>query len=129
MLTDRELLLVKRAAKAAGLKPSEWIRKIAIELMDKLDNMSASELIQMLGDAGRDLKGYIANKLSTGMDKARDYFDRQYPDVDEAKQFPDLTGDGEVTRADILKGRGVDLNEALTLEEIKEAIADLKKKL
>ena len=71
------------------------------ELMDKLDNMSASELIQMLGDAGRDLKGYIANKLSTGMDKARDYFDRQYPDVDEA----------------------------LTLEEIKEAIADLKKKL
>lgn len=99
------------------------------ELMDKLDNMSASELIQMLGDAGRDLKGYIANKLSTGMDKARDYFDRQYPDVDEAKQFPDLTGDGEVTRADILKGRGVDLNEALTLEEIKEAIADLKKKL
>lgn len=25
------------------------------------------------------------------------------------KKFPDLTGDGEVTRADILKGRGVDL--------------------
>lgn len=27
------------------------------------------------------------------------------------KKFPDLTGDGEVTRADILKGRGVDLDE------------------
>jgi hypothetical protein len=26
------------------------------------------------------------------------------------KEFPDLTGDGKVTRADILKGRGVDLN-------------------
>ena len=25
------------------------------------------------------------------------------------KKFPDLTGDGKVTRADILKGRGVDL--------------------
>jgi hypothetical protein len=24
-----------------------------------------------------------------------------------AKDFPDLTGDGEVTRADVLKGRGV----------------------
>ncbi len=99
------------------------------ELMDKLDNMSAAELLQMLGDAGRDLKNVVAQKLSTGMDKARDYFNRQYPDVDEAKEFPDLTGDGKVTRADILKGRGVDLDEALTLEEIKESIAELKKKL
>jgi hypothetical protein len=31
----------------------------------------------------------------------------------EEKEFPDLTGDGEVTRADILKGRGVDLGEEL----------------
>ena len=30
-------------------------------------------------------------------------------DLDE--EFPDLTGDGKVTRADILKGRGVDLDE------------------
>jgi hypothetical protein len=30
-------------------------------------------------------------------------------ELDE-KKFPDLTGDGEVTRADILKGRGVKLN-------------------
>jgi hypothetical protein len=29
------------------------------------------------------------------------------------EEFPDLTGDGEVTRADILKGRGVDLDEEL----------------
>ena len=99
------------------------------ELMDKLENMSAKELLQMLGDAGRDLKNVIASKLSTGMDRARDYFDRQYPDVDEAEQFHDLTGDGDVTSADILKGRGVDLDEEMSLEEIQEAIADLKKKL
>lgn len=99
------------------------------ELMDKLDNMSAKELLQLLGDAGRDLKNVIARKLSTGMDRARDFFDKQYPDVDEAKEFPDLTGDGKVTRADILKGRGVDLDEEMTLEQIQEAIADLKKKL
>jgi hypothetical protein len=99
------------------------------ELLDKLDNMSAKELLQLLGDAGRDLKNVIARKLSTGMDKARDFFDKQYPDVDESEQYPDLTGDGKVTRADILKGRGVDLDEEMTLEEIQEAIADLKKKL
>ena len=32
------------------------------------------------------------------------------------KSFPDLTGDGKVTRADILKGRGVKLDE----EELEE---------
>ena len=31
--------------------------------------------------------------------------------VDLDEKFPDLTGDGKVTRADILKGRGVDLDE------------------
>ena len=81
------------------------------ELMDRLDNMSAAELLQLLGDAGRDLKNVISQKLSTGMDKARNYFDRQNEDIYEAKKFPDLTGDGKVTKADILKGRGVDLDE------------------
>ena len=97
--------------------------------MDKLDNMSAKDLLQLLGDAGRDLKSVIAQKLSTGMDKARNYFEKQYPDVEEGKAFPDLTGDGKVTRADILKGRGVDLDEEMSIEEIQEAIADLKKKI
>jgi hypothetical protein len=31
--------------------------------------------------------------------------------VSEKKSFPDLTGDGKVTKADILKGRGIDLKE------------------
>lgn len=31
----------------------------------------------------------------------------------EEDKFPDLTGDGEVTKADILKGRGVELDEEL----------------
>jgi hypothetical protein len=35
---------------------------------------------------------------------------------DEA-EFPDLTGDGKVTRADILKGRGVDLDEAFKTQD------------
>jgi len=32
--------------------------------------------------------------------------------VSEKKEFPDLTGDGKVTKADILKARGVELKEA-----------------
>ena len=31
----------------------------------------------------------------------------------QEKKFPDLTGDGKVTQADILKGRGVDIKEAI----------------
>tara|TARA_Y100001973_G_C5177810_1_gene323100 strand:+ start:1050 stop:1328 length:279 start_codon:yes stop_codon:yes gene_type:complete len=41
----------------------------------------------------------------------------------QEKKFPDLTGDGKVTQADILKGRGVDLDddEEEEEEEDKEA--------
>jgi hypothetical protein len=35
----------------------------------------------------------------------------------EEKEFPDLTGDGKVTKADILKGRGVELDEDAELDE------------
>jgi hypothetical protein len=38
-----------------------------------------------------------------------------YQVLGEKKKFPDLTGDGKVTKADILKGRGVDLDEDLDL--------------
>jgi hypothetical protein len=107
------------------------------ELMDRLDNMSAAELLQLLGDAGRDLKNVISQKLSTGMDKARDYFNRQYPDVNEEmstkdKEFAALAEPKDkITYADKIAGATKDssMDEALTLEEIKEAIADLKKKL
>jgi len=35
--------------------------------------------------------------------------------LSEKKEFPDLTGDGKVTKADILKARGVELDEDLDL--------------
>jgi hypothetical protein len=51
------------------------------------------------------LKDIIKKKLST-------------PPVNEkkSKKFPDLTGDGKVTKADILKGRGIDLKEEVDYE-------------
>jgi hypothetical protein len=47
------------------------------------------------------LKEIIKKKLATPPSK----------NIDEKKSFPDLTGDGKVTKADILKGRGVELKE------------------
>jgi hypothetical protein len=41
-------------------------------------------------------------------------YKRKQMGLDE-KSFPDLTGDGKVTKADILKGRGVELDEDLDL--------------
>jgi hypothetical protein len=41
-------------------------------------------------------------------------YKRKQMELDE-KSFPDLTGDGKVTKADILKGRGVELDEDLDL--------------
>jgi hypothetical protein len=96
------------------------------ELMDRLDNMSAAELIELLGDAGKDVMRFAKRKIESG---AKFMLNKMGHPVDEADAFPDLTGDGKVTRADILKGRGVDLDEEMTIEEIQEAIADLKKKL
>ena len=46
------------------------------------------------------------------------------------KGFPDLTGDGKVTYADVLKGRGVfqEEKEAATDEEIKKVVIDVLNK-
>jgi len=96
------------------------------ELMDRLDNMTAAEFIELLGDAGKDVMRFAKRKIEAG---TKFMLNKMGHPVDEADDFPDLTGDGKVTRADILKGRGVDLDEEMTIEEIHEAIADLKKKL
>ena len=38
-------------------------------------------------------------------------YKRKQMGLDEKSEFPDLTGDGKVTKADILKGRGIELDE------------------
>ena len=44
--------------------------------------------------------GQPSNKMKTGGPVGK-------PKKSRSKKFPDLTGDGKVTQADILKGRGV----------------------
>jgi len=44
----------------------------------------------------------------------------------QEKKFPDLTGDGKVTQADILKGRGVDIKEEISPKSINISQKQLK---
>ena len=64
---------------------------------------TSKKQVQTMSDTK--LKEIIKKKLST-------------PPVSEkkSKEFPDLTGDGKVTKADILKGRGIELKEEVDYE-------------
>lgn len=63
------------------------------EAMDKIEDLIAKQEVYLSAGEGED----------------------QADNLDE-KKFPDLTGDGKVTKADILKGRGVKLKEELDYE-------------
>lgn len=88
-------------------KTNEDLSKFSQEELEKMStgeifsNMSAKDFLELLGDAGKDIGRYAMQKIKKGADIAKDYLEKQYPDVDES----------------------------MTLEEIQEAIADLKKKL
>ena len=64
---------------------------------------TAKKQVQTMSDTK--LKEIIKKKLTT-------------PPVSKkkSKEFPDLTGDGKVTKADILKGRGIELKEEVDYE-------------
>ncbi len=88
-------------------KTNEDLSKFSQEELEKmptseiLSNMSAKDFLELLGDAGKDIARYATEKIKKGAGMAKDYLEKKYPDVDES----------------------------MTLEEIQEAIADLKKKL
>lgn len=88
-------------------KTNEDLSKFSQEELEKMptgdifSNMSAKDFLELLGDAGKDLGKYAMQKIKKGGDIAKYYLEKKYPDVDES----------------------------MTLEEIKEAIADLKKKI
>jgi len=54
------------------------------ELMDMIDNMSATDLIQFLKDAGSDIKSKVMSMISSGADKTRDYLNQRYPENEGA---------------------------------------------
>ena len=76
-----------------------WIEDIP-EFRKKLENNFSNQELEELGFYNLD-----------GYDTEDDDYD---DDIEES--FPDLTGDGKVTKADILKGRGVELKERILKE-------------
>ena len=110
------------------------------EWLDALDDADAKEVLKSIYfDLGKPVvdiakkalkktAGFIGGPDVRDAIAKRDAMKNKHG-FEEGSDFPDLTGDGKVTRADILKGRGVDLDEEMSIEEIQEAIADLKKKL
>lgn len=111
-----------------SVKPTLSTAKSQDEWFQALDDASAKEiLLSLYHELGKPVVN-IAKKVAgaIGGQDVRDALNNRHGMEEE---FPDLNGDGETTYADVLKGRGVDLDEALTLEEIKESIAELKKKL
>ena len=64
----------------------------------------------------REIKKRMSELSIMGYGKdAKVLFDKYNPYNKTNESFPDLTGDGKVTKADILKGRGVELDEDLDL--------------
>ena len=65
----------------------------------------------------------IMSKFNISKEEAIKHIKQSYSDYksemgEGKKPFPDLTGDGKVTRADILKGRGVELKEVVVASDM-----------
>jgi len=86
----------KKAVSRYGADAEDVLRGRAMNIAKKQVKMSNENK----------LKEIIKKKLATP----------PTTNVDEKKSFPDLTGDGKVTKADILKGRGVELKEEVDYE-------------
>jgi len=71
------------------------------------------------GRAIKQAQKLAEKKMDPSKDKLREMVKNALTVSEKKKSFPDLTGDGEVTKADILKGRGVieALNQAIVLTD------------
>jgi hypothetical protein len=83
--------------KKYGMKAEALMKKRALKIAKQYTPEPTSE--EMENDR---LKKLVQDVLSKPLDEKK-------------KSFPDLTGDGKVTKADILKGRGIELDEDLDL--------------
>jgi hypothetical protein len=59
------------------------------ELMSRLDTMSAAEFLELLKDAGGDLKAKVMSMINTGADKARDYLSNRYTESEDEDETLD----------------------------------------
>ena len=115
----RDLRLAKQKSKTAQVKLDNTIFRIEQE-KKKLENMQKikSQTQTRPGKQNLAKGGRVGLKRGTGLMKKKSNVEKiketfgpkQKPQsrmTGKKKKFPDLTGDGKVTFADILKGRGV----------------------
>ena len=72
------------------------------ELMDMIDNMSASDFIQFLKDAGSDIKSKVMSMISSGANKTRDYLNQRYPENEGALYEGKLSINRAIDKMDAL---------------------------
>jgi hypothetical protein len=130
-------------AKSQMLKVNEYSKELLDMMSDdmQLPSWVQSKLTKIADYIGA-VKHFIEGEMALGEQQKPDYIDLdkdgdtdepmskaakdvKKKDLDEKKKkFPDLTGDGKVTRADILKGRGAIDEESLEESYIIEASCD-----
>jgi hypothetical protein len=102
------------------IKNISGYEKNADDLFNQLKDIFETEQIRWREDKyysySDDPSSYKQGVIQYDYKKMLDMFVNQLNSMGSiAEKFPDLTGDGKVTKADILKGRGVELDEDLDL--------------
>jgi len=72
------------------------------------------------GRAIKQAQKLAEKKMNSSKDKLREMVKNALTVSEKKKPFPDLTGDGKITKADILKGRGVELKEVNAVAVLKD---------
>jgi len=111
----RDLRLAKQKSKTSQVKLDNTIFRIEqqkkrLEDMQKTKSQTQTRPgKQNLAKGGRVeyKKGTGLMKKKSNVEKIKETFSPKKSAVKKKKKFPDLTGDGKVTFADVLKGRGV----------------------
>jgi hypothetical protein len=112
--TKNKMLNEKKLSKAELAKREELIMKMKPNKRNLVKKYGADAEKVMYGRATNMAKKLAEQDME--QNKLREMVKAALSQpIPEKKEFPDLTGDGKVTKADILKGRGV-------IDELKQAV-------
>jgi len=113
---DAEAVMYGRATNIAK-KQTESMNK------EKLKELVRKTLMNENKEPSEEEIQDVMSQFNMSKEEAIEHIKQSYSDykseIDEnEKSFPDLTGDGKVTKADILKGRGVELKEVVIASDM-----------
>jgi len=113
---DAEAVMYGRATNIAK-KQTESMNK------EKLKELVRKTLMNENKEPSEEEIQDVMSKFNMSKEEAIKHIKQSYSDYksemgEGKKPFPDLTGDGKVTKADILKGRGVELKEVVVASDM-----------